>query len=47
MKQWKSKELGHTLWLATFWGYRGVLELWDGTKKNDKQSLTHSLHKTR
>jgi hypothetical protein len=27
---------------------KGVLELWDGTKKNDKQSIIHTdLHKTK
>jgi len=43
-EQWKSKESKHVPWLTT---WRGVLELWDGTKKNWQTSLIHmGLHKT-
>jgi len=31
--------LGHLPWLIALWGQRGVLELWDGTRKNDKHQL--------
>jgi len=38
----------HTLWLVATLGVEGVLELQDGTKKNDKYLITHmDLHKTK
>jgi hypothetical protein len=47
--KWESKVkimerqgVGHVPWLVAFREYRGVLEFWDGTRKNDKQ-LIHSL----
>jgi hypothetical protein len=39
-KQWKSKKLGHTPWLATLWGGRGAC--WSSgmaTRKNEKHQL--------
>ncbi len=39
---------GHAPWLAALWGQKGVLELWDVTRKNDKHLITHmNLHKTK
>ncbi len=47
-KQWKGKELGTRFLVHNTLGVKGVLELWDGTRKNDKQSLIHmNLHKTK
>jgi hypothetical protein len=45
-KQQKSKESRHAPWLEHFGGLRGVLELREGTRKNDKHLITHTnLHK--
>jgi hypothetical protein len=41
-KHRKNKELGHALWLVALWGYKGMLEIWGESKKNDKQSPTHT-----
>jgi hypothetical protein len=47
-KQRKEKELGHTPWLVALQGWRGVLELWDGTRKIDKQfSYSHEPAQTK
>ncbi len=36
---------GHAPWLVALWGQRGVLELRDGTRKNDKHLITQTnLH---
>ncbi len=47
-KQRKRKKSGHVLWLAALYGgWRGVLELWDGTRKNWQASTANTnLHKT-
>jgi hypothetical protein len=46
VKQRKSKKIQHAPWLTTFWGgRRGVLQLWDGTKKNENHLIIHmNLH---
>jgi hypothetical protein len=48
-KQRKNKELRtRSLVWNTWGGGKVVLELWDGTKKNDKYLITHTnLHKTK
>ncbi len=48
-KQQKSQELGHAPWFVTFQGgQRGMLELRDGIRKNDKHLFIHTdLHKTK
>jgi hypothetical protein len=47
-KQQKSKKLGALSLAHNTLGVKGMLELRDGTRKNDKQSLTHmDLHKTK
>jgi hypothetical protein len=46
MKTTKGKESRHVPWLATLRGYRGMLKLQDGTRKNDKHLFTRlDLHK--
>jgi hypothetical protein len=37
VKTSEGEGVGHTPWLAALWGYRGMLELRDGTKNIDKQ----------
>ncbi len=48
-KQQKNKELGtHSLACNILGVGGGMFELWDGIRKNDKQSIIHTdLHKTK
>jgi hypothetical protein len=39
--------VGAAPWLVTLDGWKGVLELWDGTRRNWQVSITYmDLHKT-